>query len=88
MYQIMRITDRSGAAKNLDASRDFTGCIREAKMEEGCVLFHCRYDRKGEPADRFLRTSRVQDWKKDPETGRITMETMNSVYILDQVRME
>ena len=57
-------------------------------MDEGCVLFHCRYDRRGDPCDRYIRTSVVQAWDKDQETGRIRIETMNSVYLLDLVRMQ
>ena len=63
------------------------GCIGEAKMEDGCVLLHCRYDRRGDPCDRYIRTSLVQSWKKDKETGRIVVETMNSIYQLDPVKV-
>lgn len=51
------------------------------------MLFHCRYDRRGDPCDRYIRTSLVQSWKKDRETGRIVVETMNSVYHLDPIKM-
>lgn len=47
MYQIIRITDRAGAAKDSPEDRANQGCIGEAKMEDGCVLMHCRYDRRG-----------------------------------------
>ena len=79
MYQIIRITGRDGTAKADPEAREHLGCIGEAKMEENCVLFHCRYDRRGDPCDRYIRTSLVQSWKKDRETGRIVVETMNSV---------
>ncbi len=88
MYQILRITDREGVAKADEQSLTNKGCIGEAKMDEGCVLFHCRYDRRGEPCDRYIRTSVVQAWDKDKETGRIRVETANSVYLLDPVRMD
>lgn len=86
MYQIIRITDREGNAKTDGASREHLGCLGEAKMEDGCVLIHCRYDRHGEPCDRFIRTSLVQSWKKDKASGRIVVETCNSVYHMDPVR--
>lgn len=85
MYQIIRITGRDGTAKADPEAREHLGCIGEAKMEENCVLFHCRYDRRGDPCDRYIRTSLVQSWKKDRETGRIVVETMNSVYQLDPI---
>ena len=88
MYQIVRITDKSGAAKASPADREHQGCIGEAKMEDGCVLIHCRYDRRGSPCDRYIRTSLVQRWDKDKATGRIVVETMNSVYHLDPVKMD
>ena len=88
MYQIVRITDKSGAAKASPADREHQGCIGEAKMEDGCGLIHCRYDRRGDPCDRYIRTSLVQNWQKDKETGRIVVETMNSVYHLDLIRMD
>ena len=84
MYQIVRITDKSGVAK---ASPE-DGEHKEAKMEDGCALIHCRYDRRGDPCDRYIRTSLVQNWQKDKETGRIILETMNSVYHLDPIRMD
>ena len=86
MYQIVRITDKSGAAKASPADREHQGCIGEAKMEDGCVLIHCRYDRRGDPCDRYIRTSLVQNWKKEPESGRIMVETMNSIYYMDPVK--
>ena len=88
MYQIRRITDKSGVVKNSPEDREHQGCIGEAKMEDGCVLIHCRYDRRGEACDRYIRTSIVQNWQKDKETGRIVIETMNSVYYLDLIRMD
>ena len=88
MYQIVRITDKSGAAKASPADREHQGCIGEAKMEDGCVLIHCRYDRRGDPCDRYIRTSLVKTWKKDKETGRIVVETLNTIYHLDPVKME
>ncbi|MDE7055424.1 MAG: hypothetical protein K2O84_11560 [Oscillospiraceae bacterium] len=86
MYQIMRITDKEGVAKAEPADLANQGCIGDAKMEDNCVLFHCRYDKRGEPCDRYIRTSLVQDWKKDKTTGRIVVQTMNSVYYMDPVR--
>ena len=88
MYQIKHITDKEGVAKAEPAGRAHLGCIGEAKMEDGCVLMHCRYDRRGDPCDRYIRTSFVQHWQKDKETGRIVVETMNSVYHLDPIRMD
>ena len=85
MYQITRITDKEGVTK---AGAEGMGCIGEAKMEEGCVLFHCRYDQRGEPCDRYIRTSLVKDWKKDQEIGRVVLETMNSIYYMKQVKSE
>jgi len=86
MYQIIRITDKEGVAKTGAEDRERIGCIGEAKMEEGCVLIHCRYDRKGNPCDKYIRTSLVQYWDKDEETGRIVVETVNSVYLLEPVK--
>ena len=86
MYQITRITDKEGVAKADAVSRERLGCMGDAKMEDGCVLIHCRYDRKGSPCDRYIRTSLVQHWNKDKETGRITVETINSFYQLDPVK--
>ena len=88
MYQIVRITDKSGVAKASPEDREHQGCIGEAKMEDGCALIHCRYDRRGDPCDRYIRTSLVQNWQKDKETGRIILETMNSVFPLDPIRMD
>ena len=87
MYQIVRITDKEGAAKAGAEDRERLGCIGEAKMDEGCVLLHCRYDRRGDPCDRYIRTSLVRSWKKDKETGKIVVETLNSVYHLDPVKI-
>ena len=86
MYQIMRITDKEGVAKADPADLAHPGCIGDAKMDDGCVLFHCRYDKRGEPCNRYIRTSIVKDWKKDRSTGRIVIETMNSFYYLEPVR--
>ena len=86
MYQIVRITDREGVARADPESRERVGVIGEAKMEDNCVLIHCHYDRRGERCDRYIRTSLVQSWKKDPDTGRIVVETCNSVYYLDPAR--
>lgn len=84
MYQITRITDKEGAVK--EDGRAYVGCVGDAKMEGGSVLFHCSYDSRGERCDRFIRTSLIQNWKKVKETGRIVVETMNSVYYLDPVK--
>lgn len=86
MYQIVRITDKEGVAKADPEDIANQGSIGDAKMEDNCVLFHCRYDKRGEPCDRYIRTSLVQDWKKDKTTGRIIVQTMNSVYYLDPVK--
>ncbi|MDE7244946.1 MAG: hypothetical protein K2O18_13370 [Oscillospiraceae bacterium] len=88
MYQIIRITDKDGAAKTGPEYKQHRGCIGDAKMEDGCVLMHCRYNRQGEPCDRYIRTSLVQNWQKDKETGRIVIETMNSIYHLDPLKMD
>lgn len=87
LYQIIRITDREGVAKANPEDKERLGCIGEPKMEEGCVLVHCRYDRRGEACDRYIRTSYVQNWKKDKESGRIIVETLNSIYHLDPIKM-
>lgn len=86
MYQITRITDLQGVPKSDPESLAHQGCLGDAKMEDGCVLFHCRYDRRGDPCDRYIRTSLVQDWRKDRESGRIVVQTMNSVYCMDPVK--
>lgn len=86
MYQIIRITDRAGVDKTGEMDGRHLGCIGDPKMEEGCVLFHCRYDRQGESCDRYIRTSLVQAWEKDKESGRIVIETMNSVYHLEPLK--
>lgn len=88
MYQIIRITDKEGVAKTGPEDKKNQGCIGDAKMEDGCVLIHCRYDRRGDPCDRYIRTSLVQNWQKNKETGRVVVETMNSVYHLDQIKMD
>lgn len=85
MYQITRITDKEGVSK---AGAEGLGCIGEARMEDGCVLFHCRYDRQGDPCDRYVRTSLVEDWKKDKELGRVVVKTMNSIYYMKQVKTD
>ena len=86
MYQIIKITDKRGEVKSGPEDMKNLGCIGEAKMEDGCVLFHCRYDGRGEPCNRYIRTSLVQNWKKEPESGRIMLETMNSIYYMDPVK--
>jgi len=86
MYQITRITDKEGVARVDVDSQERLGCMGDAKMEDGCVLIHCRYDRKGNPCDKYIRTSLVQHWDKNKETGRIVVETVNSVYQLDPVK--
>lgn len=86
LYQITRITDKNGVSKTSPADLNNQGCIGEAKMDEGCVLIHCRYDRQGEPCNRYIRTSYVQDWQKDKESGRIVVQTVNSVYYLVPVQ--
>lgn len=83
MYQIVRITDQNGEPQTGSAYSARLGCMGDAKMEDGCVLFHCCYDKRGEPCDRYIRTSLVQNWKKDK--GRIVVETMNSIYYMDRV---
>ena len=88
MYQIVRITDKNGNVKSGPEDAKNLGCVGDAKMEEGCVLIHCRYDHHGQPCDRFIRTSMVKEWKKDKETGHIVVETVNSIYQLDPVHME
>lgn len=86
VYQITRITDKTGAPKTDPDSRRRLGCMGEAKMQDGCVLIHCRYDGQGEPCDRYIRTSLVEDWKKDQDSGRIVIITANSIYTMDHVR--
>lgn len=88
MYQIIKITDKRGEVKSGPEDMKNLGCIGEAKMEDGCVLFRCRYDRKGDPCRRVIRTSLVQNWKKDPETGLIEVETVNSIYRMDPVKTD
>lgn len=88
MYQIIRITDKAGNPRTDPDSRSRLGSIGDAKMDDGCVLIHCRYDRRGDPCDSYIRTSLVKAWNKDPQTGRIIVETMNTVYYLDPVRTE
>lgn len=86
MYQITHITDMQGTAKADPESISNLGCVGDAKMEDGCVLFHCHFDRQGQPCDRYIRTSPIKDWRKDKETGRIVVQTMNSVYCMELVR--
>ena len=76
MYQIKHITDKEGVAKAEPSGR----------AHLGCVLFRCRYDGHGDPCNRYIRTSLVQNWKKDPDSGRIIVETMNSIYYMDPVK--
>lgn len=86
MYQITRITDMQGTPKTDSESSSYLGCVGDAKMEDGRVLFHCHYDRWGEPCNRYIKTSPVKDWKKDAKTGRIVVQTQNSVYCMDPVQ--
>lgn len=88
MYQIIRITDKEGVSKTDSESSARLGCIGDARMEEGCVLLHCRYDRRGDPCDRYIRTSLVTSWKKDKDTGRVIVETRNSIYHLDPLKID
>ena len=86
MYKIEKITDRKGLIKTDDDSRRHMGCIAAAKMENGCALLHCKKDNTGRICDRYIRTSLIQDWKKNDNTGDIVLETMNSIYHLKLVR--
>lgn len=43
---------------------------------------------ENDSCDRFIRTSLVKEWKKDPEIGRVVLETMNSIYYMKQVKTE
>lgn len=88
MYQIVRITDKNGTIKSGPEDAKNLGCMGDAKMDDGCVLMHCHYDQHGAPCDRYIRTSLVKEWQKDRETGRIVVETVNSIYHLDPVHME
>lgn len=88
MYQIVRITDKSGSIKSGPEDVKNLGCVGEAKMENGCVLMHCRLDPHGAPCDRYIRTSLVKEWKKDKSSGRIVVETVNSFYYLDPVHTD
>lgn len=85
MYKIEKITDRKGLIKTDDESRRHMGCLATAKMEDGCALLHCRKDNEGRICDRYIRTSLIQNWEKNPSTGDIMLETMNSKYYLIQV---
>ena len=86
MYQIARITEHNGVIRTDDEARRHIGCIAAAKMEEGCVLLHCRRDNEGHVCDRYIRTSLVQSWDKNSNTGDVVVETMNSIYTLQLVR--
>lgn len=88
MYQIIRITDKEGVSRTDAESAARLGCIGDARMEEGCVLIHCRYDRRGNPCDRYIRTSLVTSWKKDKDNGRVIVETRNSIYHLDPLKID
>lgn len=88
MYQIVRITDKNGVVKSTPEDAKNLGCTGDAKMDGGCVLMHCCYDHHGQPCDRYIRTSLVKEWKKDKESGRITVETVNSIYQLDPVHTD
>ena len=85
MYKIEKITDHKGWIKEDDDSVRHMGCLVSAKMEDGCALLHCRKDNKGSVCDRYIRTSLVQHWEKNKDSGDIVLETMNSVYHLKQV---
>jgi len=85
MYKIEKITDRNGLIKTDEESRRHMGCLAAAKMEEGCALLHCRRDNAGHVCDRYIRTSLIQNWSKNKNTGDIVLETMNSVYHLKQM---
>ena len=39
MYQIVRITDKNGAVKTGPEDAKNLGCMGDAKMDDGCVLF-------------------------------------------------
>ena len=41
-----------------------------------------------DPCDRYVRTSLVEDWKKDKELGRVVVKTMNSIYYMKQVKTD
>ena len=86
MYKIARITERNGVIRTDDEARRHMGCIASANMEEGCVLLHCRRDNEGRVCDRYIRTSLVQSWDKDSNTGDVVVETMNSIYHLKFVK--
>lgn len=86
MYEITRITTRSGGLRTDAEARQYTGCRANAKMEEGCVLLHCLRDNTGQPCDRYIRTSLVQTWNKDSRTGDVMVETMNSIYYLKYLK--
>lgn len=86
MYRIEKITDRHGVIKTDEESRRNMGCIAAAKMDEGCVLLHCRRDNQDKVCDRYIRTSLVQSWDKNTNTGDVIVETMNSVYRLKLVK--
>ena len=85
MYKIEKITDRKGWIKEDDDSIRHMGCFVSAKLEDGCALLHCRKDNQGSLCDRYIRTSLIQRWDKDQNTGDIVLETMNSFYHLKQV---
>ena len=85
MYKIEKITDRNGLIKTDDASRSHMGCLAAAKMEDGCALLHCRRDNNGRVCDRYIRTSLIQNWNKNSNTGDIILETCNSIYYLRKV---
>ena len=85
MYKIEKITNRKGWIKDDEDSVRHMGCIVAAKMEDGCALLHCRKDNQGRTCDRYIRTSLIQNWKKENTSGDITLETMNSVYYLKRV---
>ena len=86
MYQIVRITDREGVPRPGRGDRERGGCSGEAQRDGAGGPLHGRSERRGDPCDKYIRTSLVQSWKKDKETGRIVVETVNSVYYLDPVK--
>ena len=65
MYKIVKITDRNGIIKTDEDSRRHMGCLAAAKMEDGCALLRCRRDNAGHACDRYIRTSLIQNWKKN-----------------------
>ena len=75
---------QTGDARPVRSNVSFT--VTEDSMT-ALRWFRERYDRRGDPCDRYIRTSLVRSWKKDKETGKIVVETLNSVYHLDPVKI-